>query len=149
MRHPDFRHSLKSGRKMADVQVLQGLYSRAIGFRTREIHEKEIVIKGKIKKIKEKIVTKDLAPDPTSIIFWLKNRDPANWRERHDEAVFSGPITQETKYQIIIVDTPKSPHETDEEYKNRPKELAEIRKLPQVKALMAQGGNDKGKERTK
>ena len=31
-----------------------------------------------------KVVTKELAPDPTSMIFWLKNRRPDRWRDKQD-----------------------------------------------------------------
>ena len=29
---------------------------------------------------------KELAPDPTAMIFWLKNRNPARWRDRPEHS---------------------------------------------------------------
>ena len=30
---------------------------------------------------------KEIAPDTTAMIFWLKNRDPNNWRDRHETEI--------------------------------------------------------------
>jgi hypothetical protein len=29
-------------------------------------------------------IVENFPPDPTSMIFWLKNRQPAKWRDKHD-----------------------------------------------------------------
>lgn len=34
--------------------------------------------------IETKRVTKEVHPDTTAQIFWLKNRKPQQWRDRHD-----------------------------------------------------------------
>lgn len=50
--HDDFRCAVKSGREMADAEVASSLFQRA------------------------------LRDDTTAAIFWLKNRQPAAWREK-------------------------------------------------------------------
>lgn len=75
-KHPEFMESLKKGKAESDTQVEESLRMRAMGFE---------------KKIDELIVTKDgvvseqstkyFPPDPTSAIFWLKNRQPKRWSD--------------------------------------------------------------------
>jgi len=62
--HPEFRKSLKSWKDEADEPVERGLYSRAAGFTGPD--------------------DRYYPPDPTSMIFWLKNRKPAQWRDKVD-----------------------------------------------------------------
>ena len=33
---------------------------------------------------RKKVVVKDVAPNPTAIIFWLKNRQPQKWRDKQE-----------------------------------------------------------------
>lgn len=52
--HPSFLEAIKEGKEEADAKVAQSLYQRA------------------------------LDGDTTSAIFWLKNRDRKNWRDKHE-----------------------------------------------------------------
>jgi len=56
--HPEFLAALKAGRELADAEVANSLYRRAIG-------------------------DGDRPPDVTACIFWLKNRRPDLWRDAH------------------------------------------------------------------
>ncbi len=82
-KHPDFFASLKDWKLEADAEVEISLYERAKGYSVPEdkifIHEGEPVIVP---------TTKNYPPDPTSIIFWLKNRQPDKWRDKfeHDHS---------------------------------------------------------------
>ena len=75
--HPGFMESLKSGKQIADANVADSLYNRALGYSHPEL---------KVFNNQGEIVTheceKHYPPDPTSAIFWLKNRQPALWRDR-------------------------------------------------------------------
>lgn len=75
--YPEFSESLNSGKCIADGEVVAKLYHRAIGY---EHPEDDIrVVNGEI------VITptvKHYPPDPTSMIFWLKNRQPARWRDK-------------------------------------------------------------------
>lgn len=78
-KYPEFSDSLKKGKAVADAEVVESLYKRAIGI---EYTEKKVRIDGK-KEIKE-ITKRLIPPDPTSAIFWLKNRQKEKWRDKQE-----------------------------------------------------------------
>lgn len=66
--------SLKKGKEVVDYEVENVLLKRALGYEYDEVtyeHGKET-----------KRVTKQVAPDTTAQIFWLKNRRPDKWRDK-------------------------------------------------------------------
>jgi hypothetical protein len=73
--HPAFCESLKKGKKHSDEKVKDALYNRALGYEFTETKE-ESGDSGK----KTTVTTKQMAGDTTAQIFWLKNRQPAEWR---------------------------------------------------------------------
>lgn len=78
-KHPEFMASLKLGKEPANARVAESLYHRAMGYSVME--EDVRVIKGKIVKTE---VLKHYPPDPTSMIFWLKNRDNKAWSDKQE-----------------------------------------------------------------
>ena len=79
--HPDFFDSLKISKELADMHVEQSLYRKAKGgLKTTEIHD-GIDATGNVV---NKTVVRELAPDNTAMIFWLKNRQPGKWREKQE-----------------------------------------------------------------
>ena len=78
--HPEFSAALKEGKAIADARVKRRLYERALGGH-RITKQKAFVIRGQIKVVE---IWEELPPDTTAQIFWLKNRDPENWREKVD-----------------------------------------------------------------
>ena len=85
--YPKFFESIKEGKEMADAEVANKLYHRALGY--EHIDTKFATFEGKITDTKEYI--KHYAPDPTAAIFWLKNRQSAKWRDKQ-EVEHSGEI---------------------------------------------------------
>ena len=77
--HVEFLHALKEGKEDADAKVANSLYNRALGYSHPDIDIK--VVNGDI--VQTDII-KHYPPDTTSCIFWLKNRDPENWRDTHE-----------------------------------------------------------------
>ena len=77
--YPEFKEAILKGRDEADAIVVQRLYARAKGYSHPE--EKVFCNQGEII---THTTTKHYPPDPTSIIFWLKNRQPMLWRDKHD-----------------------------------------------------------------
>ena len=77
-RHKQFSDALKSGKEVADSKVAKALYTRAIGYSTKET--KLAIDEGQF--TDEKEVTKNYPPETTACIFWLKNRQPTKWREK-------------------------------------------------------------------
>ncbi|MHA6258343.1 helix-turn-helix domain-containing protein [Sporosarcina sp. CAU 1771] len=78
--------ALKRGKEVVDRQVENALLKRALGYQydevTREIVYDEIAEKDVL--TVTKVVTKEVNPDTTAQIFWLKNRKPADWRDKRD-----------------------------------------------------------------
>ena len=66
-KHPAFLQSLKRGKLKADFQITQSLYQKA------------------------------KAGDTTAMIFWLKNRQPDKWRDKHDIEI---PGVEKALYEI-------------------------------------------------
>lgn len=75
----EFCHILKSGKVAADERVERSLFARANGYEHDEVDLK--MFEGKIITTK---IRKIYPPDTTAAIFWLKNRRPAEWRDKHD-----------------------------------------------------------------
>lgn len=80
IKYPKFSESIKRGKQIADGEVADKLFKRATGYEHPEVDIK--VIKNKIVKT---ILTKHYPPDPTSMIFWLKNRQKKKWRDKFEQ----------------------------------------------------------------
>lgn len=79
-KHFDILNTLKKGKDVIDIQVENALLKRALGYTTTETK-----VKKEFGEITEEItITKEIPPDPTSAIFWLKNRRPEQWREKRE-----------------------------------------------------------------
>jgi hypothetical protein len=96
--HPDFLGSLKSSKAKADARVERSLYQRAVGYS----YETVKIFCDKNGKVTRVPYVVHVPLDVTAQIFWLKNRDPAHWRDawQVDAAVgkyiiSDGPLTQE------------------------------------------------------
>ncbi|CEI81292.1 hypothetical protein BN997_01110 [Oceanobacillus oncorhynchi] len=75
-RFPDISDALKRGKEVIDRQVENALLKRALGYKYDEItYEFDEETKR---------VTKEVQPDTTAQIFWLKNRKPNEWRDKQD-----------------------------------------------------------------
>ena len=83
-KYPEISEALKEGKDVADRKVENALYKRACGFEFEEVTTERDEINGKMI---TKRVTKFYPPDPTSMIFWLKNRKPDEWRDKRETEV--------------------------------------------------------------
>ena len=70
----DIFDALKKGKEVIDFEVENALLKRALGYE----YEEETYENG----ILTKKVKKQVPPDTTAQIFWLKNRKPNNWKDR-------------------------------------------------------------------
>lgn len=93
-RYPEISKALKKGKEVVDRQVENALLKRALGYEYDEITTEY----GK----ETKRVTKQVVPDTTAQIFWLKNRKPDQWRDKRD-IEHSGEIGG----VVIVDDIPK------------------------------------------
>lgn len=83
----EFFLALKDWKKDADKRVERSLYDRAVGYS----HEEEVIYQYQGKIIKTTTI-KQYAPDVTAQIFWLKNRQPENWRDKTEHDVNVNPL---------------------------------------------------------
>lgn len=82
-KYPSLFDALKRGKEVVDRQVENALLKRAIGYEYEEVKTFIEESDGKKKKKVEK-TTKHVSGDVTAQIFWLKNRKPADWRDKRD-----------------------------------------------------------------
>lgn len=78
--NPEFCEKLKSWKDEADNKVERSLYERATGGISHP--EEKIVWRNGEPEVMQ--ITKYYPPDSTAMIFWLKNRKPAEWRDKQD-----------------------------------------------------------------
>jgi len=78
--HPEFSESIKRGKETPDDEVEAALLRKAKGFKFKEGGRERVAL-----------------PDTTACIFWLKNRRPAMWRDKH-EIASTGDITLRVVY---------------------------------------------------
>lgn len=77
LKYPEFCQALKAGKQAADDRVERSLYHKATGYTFES--EKIFQHQGEIVRASTR---EHVAPDTTSMIFWLKNRRPEQWRDR-------------------------------------------------------------------
>lgn len=82
--YPELNEILKRSKAEADILVENALYKRALGYEYIETTE-ELMEGGKMKVTKR--VTKQVNPDTTAQIFWLKNRRPKEWRDKQETEI--------------------------------------------------------------
>ncbi|MGF7537069.1 terminase [Providencia rettgeri] len=106
-KHPEFSDSIKKGKTVADAEVAESLYKRAIG-----IEYTETKVSNDGSKKKQEVTKKFIPPDAVSAIFWLKNRQPSKWRDKpfvEDEGEIATPVS----ININVVDARVSDDITD------------------------------------
>ncbi|MEG0681335.1 MAG: helix-turn-helix domain-containing protein [Eubacterium sp.] len=75
-KYPEISEALKKGKEVVDRKVENALLKRALGYTYEEVTYEN--------GIETKCVTKEVAPDTTAQIFWLKNRKPDEWRDKQN-----------------------------------------------------------------
>lgn len=79
-RYSDISDTLKRGKDVVDLQVENALLKRALGYEYEEVKEKfECGVMTE-----RTVAKKEVIPDTTAQIFWLKNRKPDKWRDKPD-----------------------------------------------------------------
>lgn len=80
--HPEFLQSLKDGKSVADDKVQNSLFQKAVGYSHPDTH-----VSNHQGTVTLTPVVKHYPPDTTACIFWLKNRKPAEWRDKVESNV--------------------------------------------------------------
>ena len=84
--HIEIVEALKRGKEVIDIQVENSLLKRAMGYTYEEVTKESVMDAetGKYTLKVTKVVKKEVQPDTTAQIFWLKNRKPAEWRDKQE-----------------------------------------------------------------
>lgn len=77
-KYPEISEALKKGKEVVDIQVENALLKRALGYSYTETR-REIDADGRKKVVRTE---KQVLPDTTAQIFWLKNRMPEKYRDK-------------------------------------------------------------------
>lgn len=85
--YPTIDAALKESADIADRHVENALYKRALGYTydevTQELHYNKET--GEEQFVETRRVTKQVLPDVTAQIYWLKNRKPKDWRDKRED----------------------------------------------------------------
>ena len=85
-KYPSLFESLKKGKEVVDIEVENALLKRAKGYEfTEEKVEIETNRHGQAVGRKVTQTIKQVVPDVTAQIIWLKNRRPDKWRDKQPD----------------------------------------------------------------
>lgn len=99
VKYPDFFDTIKIQKQMSDEKVERALFERACGYVHPETKAQWVQDENG-GRWEYADIQRHYPPDPTSMIFWLKNRQPRKWRDKTDVehsgmvAFSSEPITK-------------------------------------------------------
>jgi hypothetical protein len=113
--HPEFSESIKKGKIIADLTVAGSLFKKANGYTVKEVTFEKMDNKENLEMTsdgelaigdtyKKKVVKKEVPPDTTAAIFWLKNRrgkidaTGQRWADKQE-------IDQTVNQRTVIIDT--------------------------------------------
>lgn len=85
-KYSELREALKKGKEVVDREVENAMLKRALGYEYDEVTQEPVTDKdtGITEMRVTKRVTKQIVPDVTAQIFWLKNRKPEEFRDKRD-----------------------------------------------------------------
>ncbi len=114
-KYQDIQDTLKRGKDVIDIQVENALLKRALGYRYTEVTREKVfnAKTGEFELTPTKEVTKEVAPDTTAQIFWLKNRRPEQWRDKRDVSV-EGEISTNNPFRGLSTDELRKLIESEE-----------------------------------
>lgn len=98
--HPTLAELVKIGKEITDLKVINALLKSALGFEYEEVRTVVEEKNGKKHTRVEKI-KKYQPPNPTAMIFWLKNRSPEQWNDRR-ELILDTKDNEEKRKQLFM-----------------------------------------------
>ena len=99
-RYKELTEALKKGKEVIDRQVENALLKRALGYKYTETKE----MTGDDGRTIVTVTEKEVVPDTTAQIFWLKNRKPKDWRDKQ-EIETSGETTVNNRVDLTAIST--------------------------------------------
>lgn len=79
--HEAFCQALNVGKAKADERVINSLYQKAVGYEQEAV---KIFMPAGAEAPVYAPYREKIAPDTTAAIFWLKNRQPEQWRDKQE-----------------------------------------------------------------
>lgn len=104
-KYPKIRNALRKGREVTDIEVENALLKAALGYETTEYM---IDANGK-----KRAVKKQVPPNTTAMIFWLKNRKAHDWRDKREYTV-EGDIKTNNPYAGLTTEELRKLAESDD-----------------------------------
>lgn len=114
VRYEEFQAAIRTGKGTADDRVEATFYMRAVGFTHRNervVKEVEFYVDEKTRetksRVRKEVTTSEevyYPPEWGAAFAWLKNRRPAEWRERHEvngKVDVSGSIQHQHTHQLL------------------------------------------------
>lgn len=103
-RFSDISDTLKRGKAVVDIEVENALLKRAVGYSYNEVtQERQLNPEtGEYEMAVTKVVTKEVQPDTTAQIFWLKNRKRDVWKDKQNIEMSGNFNMESTKLDNII-----------------------------------------------
>lgn len=102
-KYSDFSDALKRAKTIADEEVENALYKRALGY-TVTLNKQKVTKDGIAVDCIEEM---HIPADTTAQIFWLKNRKPEKWRDKVEQSVTVDDNRQNMKDFMEIVKSGK------------------------------------------
>lgn len=109
-KHIEFFEAIKRGKRPVDTEVENALLKRAIGYEYEEVTEEvEYDKNGNVRNTTTKKTIKKVAPDVGAIAFWLKNRRPAEWKDKQimDHQFNNGIVINQPGYEPLQLESGK------------------------------------------
>lgn len=116
-KYPEIDEAISKGREVVDYQVENALLKSALGYTTTET--KTIISppdKDGNRKIRVEKTEKEVGPNTTSIMCWLNNRKPDQWKRNRDNILSTEDKDNHITVNIINHGSKKSQDESDEEW---------------------------------
>lgn len=85
--HEEFCHSISIGKESADSRVERALYERATGFTFKEDQAFKCRDSDGAEKVEVVTLEKQVPAETAAMIFWLKNRKKAEWRDKVEQEI--------------------------------------------------------------
>ncbi len=103
--------ALKNGREYVDTKIENALIKRAIGYEYTEQVMERVLNKetGEYEFVLTKEMKKEVKPDISAQVFWLKNRRPDIWKDKQElnvessSAEFSNLTDEELEQRIVML----------------------------------------------
>lgn len=104
----DIRESLRKGKEVVNIEVVNALYKKATGYKVKEkvpVKLKDTYYDEKGNKcINERVevveTEKEIQPDTVAIKFWLMNKDKENWKDNPSKYELDKELLELRKKQV-------------------------------------------------